>query len=252
VAGKAGSVMAKVAVKPGVSTVLAENIYDTLKEDILNSVLEPEAVLDEVNLMARFDVSRTPVREAIRRLIATGLVNMEPHRSAYVRPLSVVDIADFFEAYTLVQRIVFILSASRIARLQLERASKIQDRLEAACKVANIKAVRDLNLQFHSAIAEGCGNKYLQESYAKVLEDSVRLSSLLLRFTVDTDWRAHAAGIQRDHTRIISALAKNDTAAVAQYSDQHVAFFKEQVYRAIEKQTPKEALLDPSYPRKRA
>ncbi len=142
---------------------------------------------------------------------------MEPHRSAYVKPLSVDDIGDFFEAYTLVQRIVFILSAQRILPAQLERASKIHERLEAACKSANIKAVRDLNLQFHGAIAVGCRNKYLQESYSKLLQDSTRLSSLLLRFTVDTAWNSHAEGIQRDHHKILAALAKHDTQAVGQY-----------------------------------
>ncbi len=232
--------------KPVVAKVLAENIFDTLKEDILNSNLEPEAVLDEVKLMARFKVSRTPVREALRRLIANGLVNMEPHRSAYVKPLSVDDIGDFFEAYTLVQRIVFILSAQRILPAQLERASKIHERLEAACKSANIKAVRDLNLQFHDAISVGCRNRYLRESYSKLLQDSTRLSSLLLRFTVDTAWSSHAEGIQRDHNKILVALAKHDTQAVGQYSDQHVAFFREQVDRALQRVTPKSAFLDPT------
>lgn len=232
--------------KPVVAKVLAENIYDTIKEDILNANLEPEAVLDEVKLMARFKVSRTPVREALRRLIASGLVNMEPHRSAYVKPLSMDDIGDFFEAYTLVQRIVFILSSQRILPPQLERASKIEERLEAACKAANIKAVRELNLQFHSAIAVGCGNRYLQESYSKLLQDSTRLSSLLLRVTVDTAWSAHAEGITRDHNKILAALAKRDTHAVGNYSDQHVTFFREQVYRAMQRVTPKSAFLDPS------
>jgi DNA-binding GntR family transcriptional regulator len=231
--------------------VLAEDIYTTLKEEILNSVLEPEAVLDEANLMSRFEVSRTPVREAIRRLIADGMVSMEPHRSAYVTPLSASDIADFFEAYMLVQRIVFILSAHRITKPQLERAAKLEERLEAACRSSNIKAVRDLNMQFHSAIAAGCANQYMQDSYGKLLEDSARLSSLLLRFTVDTDWRAHAAGIHRDHSKILTALGKRDEEAVARYSDEHVRFFKEEVYRAIEKTTPAAASLSPaSIPRR--
>lgn len=232
--------------KPPVARVLAENIFETIKEDILNANLEPETVLDEVKLMARFKVSRTPVREAIRRLIANGLVNMEPHRSAYVKPLSMDEIGDFFEAYMLVQRIVFILSAQRMPAAQLERASKLEERLEAACKSANIRSVRDLNLQFHSAIALGCGNKYLQDSYSKLLQDSTRLSSLLLRVTVDTAWSAHAEGITRDHNKILTALAKRDTHAVGNYSDQHVTFFREQVYRAMQRVTPKSALLDPA------
>jgi DNA-binding GntR family transcriptional regulator len=189
-------------------------------------------------------VSRTPVREALRRLIATGMVNMEPHRSAYVKPLSMPDIAAFFEAYMLVQRMVFILSADRITKAQIERAAKFEERLENACRAANIKAVRDLNLQFHSAIADGCGNRYLQESYSKLLEDSVRLSSMLLRFTVDTDWHAHAAGIQRDHNKLLTALERRDRNTIATVSDAHVSFFKERVYRAADKQTPKEAFIE--------
>jgi DNA-binding GntR family transcriptional regulator len=232
--------------KPIVGKVLAEDIYDTLKEDILNANLEPEAVLDEVKLMARFKVSRTPVREALRRLIANGLVNMEPHRSAYVKPLSIDDIGAFFEAYALVQRIVFILSAHRITASQLERATKLEERLETACKAADIRAVRDLNMQFHAAIAIGCANRYLEESYAKLLQDSARLSSLLLRFTADTAWNAHADGIRRDHNRILAALAKRASKAVGQYSDQHVTFFREQVYRALQRITPKSAFLDPA------
>jgi len=237
-------------IRASVAKVLAEDIFDTIKEDILNSTLESEAMLDEVSLMARFNVSRTPVREAIRRLIATGLVNMEPHRSAYVKPLSVDDIGAFFEAYTLVQRIVYVLSAQRISPSGLGRASKIQDRLEIACKGGNIKAVRDLNLQFHAAVADGCTNRYLLESYAKLLQDSALLSSRLLRFTIGTDWKRHTDEIQRDHKNILAALAKKDTQLVGQYSDQHVAFFKDKVYRSFQRITPQCAFLDPTDPTK--
>jgi DNA-binding GntR family transcriptional regulator len=224
--------------------VLAEDIYSAVKEDILNTVIEAGSVLDEVQIMERFSVSRTPAREVIRRLAASGLVTMEPHRSAYVRPLSMTDIADFFEAYLLTQRTVFVLSAYRISRSQLDKATKIQERLEAACRTVNTRAVRELNLQFHSAIAEGCGNAYLMASYEKLLEDSLRLSSMLLRFTAETDWRSHAEGIQKDHQRILSALARRDMDLVTKYSDEHILFFKRQVYRSLERDIPPVPLPD--------
>src|SRR5262245_27413086 len=118
--------------------VLAEDMYSAVKEDILNAVIQPGSVLDEVQLMERFGVSRTPAREVLRRLAAAGLVTMEPHRSAYVKPLSMADIADFFAAYLLIQRTVFVLSAYRASQAHIEKASKIQERLEAACRAANI------------------------------------------------------------------------------------------------------------------
>lgn len=229
----------------GAGKVLAEDIFLTLKEDILNADLPPETVLDEVKVMERFRVSRTPVREAIRRLAASGLVTIEPHRSAYVRPLSFDDIADFFEAYRLVQRMVFILSAERVTKPQLEDIAQIERRLEVACRAKNIKAVRVLNSQFHVAVALGCTNRYLQETYIKLVEDSNRLSSLLLRYTIDTNWKAHVAHLQADHDRILVALSKKDHKAMGEYSDEHVAFFKEQVFKAVQKTTPLAAAFDP-------
>jgi DNA-binding GntR family transcriptional regulator len=162
-----------------------------------------------------------------------------------VKPLSSSNIADFFEAYKLVQRIVFILSAERITKAQLDGIARIERRLEAACRARDIKAVRELNSQFHASIAAGCGNTYLDQTYVKLTEDSDRLSSLLLRFTVDTDWKAHTAHLQDDHNQILAALAKRDHRAIAQRSDEHVAFFKERVYRALEKSTPPAAEFDP-------
>ena len=188
--------------------------------------------------MARFKVSRTPVREVIRRLLADGLVGMEPHRSAYVRPLSLRDIADFFEAYQITQRMVFIISAERISKEQLASITKIEQELEKACKSKKIRAVRELNVQFHSAIASACSNRYLQESYIKLLEHSIRLSSLTLRFTAEVDWNEHSLKIQRDHNKIVRALARKDGVAIGDISDQHVKLFKDQVYRALEKTTP--------------
>ena len=76
--------MKKVA-KGEVKKVLGEDIYNTIKEEILNADVLPGTILDEAQLMSRFGVSRTPIREAIRRLISSDLVGMEPHRSAYVK-----------------------------------------------------------------------------------------------------------------------------------------------------------------------
>jgi DNA-binding GntR family transcriptional regulator len=219
-------------------------MYSVVKEDILNANIKPSSVLDEVQLMQRFGVSRTPAREVIRRLAASGLVTIEAHRSAVVKHLSMIEIGDFFEAYLLTQRTIFILSAHRISEEQIEKASRLQDRIAAACQAANTRAVRELNLQFHSVVAAGCSNTYLQSTYARLLEDEVRLSALLLRFAVETDWREHAQHITRDHDGILEALRAHDTVAAAKYSDAHIHFFQERVYRALEKKTPAVPLPD--------
>ena len=209
--------------------MLAEEIYSTLKDDILNADLHPGAVLDELKLMERFDVSRTPVREVIRKLAADGLVGMEPHRSAYVKTFTVQDVADFFEAFRLTQRLVMVLSAARISAEQLDKLMKIEERLESACDTKKVKLARELNIQFHIEVAAGCSNRYLQLSYGRLLEHSTRLSSLTFRLIVDKDWKLHSPLILQNHKDIIGALVRRDSEAIARMSDEHIEIFKRRV-----------------------
>jgi DNA-binding GntR family transcriptional regulator len=232
-------------VRASATKILAEEIYGTLKDDILNAELQPGAILDEMQLMARFDVSRTPVREVIRKLVADGLVGMEPHRSAYVNTFTVHDIAEFFEAFRLTQRLVMILSAARISKGQLDKLSKIQKRLESACDTRKVKLARDLNINFHLEVAAGCSNKYLQSSYVRLLEQSTRLSSLTFRLIVDKDWKLHASLILQNHNDIIRALVKRDCEGIGRMSDDHIDIFKRRVYAALDKDVPDNAIFSP-------
>jgi DNA-binding GntR family transcriptional regulator len=231
--------------RPPAARVLAEEIYSTLKDDILNAELQPGAMLDEMQLMERFEVSRTPIREVIRKLAADGLVGMEPHRSAYVNTFTVQDIADFFEAFRLTQRVVMVLSAARINRVQLDGISRIEQRLESACDTKKVKLARELNVQFHVDVAAGCSNKYLQEAYGRLLEQSIRLSSLTFRQIVDKDWKLHASLILQNHKDIISALVKRDCEAIGRMSDEHIEIFKRRVYAALDKEVPDAVIFDP-------
>jgi len=231
--------------KAPASRVLGEEIYSTLKDDILNAELQPGAILDEMQLMERFDVSRTPVREVIRKLVADDLVGMEPHRSAYVKTFTVQDIADFFEAFRLTQRLVMILSAARISRSQLDGLLKIEERLETACDTKKVRIARELNIQFHIEVAAGCSNKYLQSSYGRLLEQSTRLSSLTFRLIVDKDWKLHSALILQNHNDIISTLVRRDCEGIGRMSDEHIDIFKRRVYAALDKEVPDAAVFSP-------
>lgn len=230
--------------KIGSKKVLGEEIFQAIKEDILSAELPPGAVLDEVKLMSRFEVSRTPVREAIRRLISADLVGMEPHRSAYVKLLSFDDIGEFFEAYQLTQRLVFILSADRISDKQVAAITSVEKRISTACRKQDIKAIRTLNDKFYGMVATGCSNKFLQELYIKLREFSSRLSAIIHKSLISDDWAAHAVTLQQDHEKIIQALSRKDCEAMGGISDQDVALFKQKVYRALERRIPESARSD--------
>ena len=230
--------------KVGTKKILGEDIYRALKEDILSTELPPGTVLDESKLMFRFGVSRTPVREAIRRLISIDLVGMEPHRSAYVKPLTFEEISEFFEAYQLTQRLVFILSADRITKEQVTTLSRVDKQITNACRKQDITAIRKLNDEFYGIVATGCSNKFLQELYVKLREFSSRLSAMIHKSLIGNDWEAHASTLQRDHEEIIRALSEKNCDAIGGISDQDVALFKQKVYQSLERPIPSRAQID--------
>jgi DNA-binding GntR family transcriptional regulator len=232
------------AVKSKLKRGLGEDVYNVIKADILNADVLPGAILDEGKLMTRFGVSRTPVREAIRRLISNDLVGMEPHRSAYVKPLTIESISEFFEAYQLTQRLVFILSADRIASEQVDVIAALEKHVEAAFKMKDIRAIRKLNDEFYGMVASGSSNKFLQELYIKLREFSSRLSAIIHKSLIGDDWDAHAETLQLDHSRIILALSEKDCDAIGDISDAGVALFKQKVYQALERHVPESAQFD--------
>jgi DNA-binding GntR family transcriptional regulator len=138
-----------------------------------------------------------------------------------------------------------VLSAARISRGQLDEIAKIERRLESACDTKKVKLAREINVRFHLEVAAGCSNRYLQESYGRLLEQSTRLSSLTFRLIVDRDWKLHAEMILRNHDDIIDALVKRDCEGIARISDEHVEIFKKRVYEALHKDVPDAAVFNP-------
>ena len=229
--------MKKVA-KGEVKKVLGEDIYNTIKEEILNADVLPGTILDEAQLMSRFGVSRTPIREAIRRLISSDLVGMEPHRSAYVKSLTLDSICEFFEAYQLTQRMVFILSADRISDSEVKKITRVEKQISAACVRQDIRAIRRLNDEFYCMVAAGSSNNFLQDLYIKLREFGSRLSAIIHKSLVSEEWDVHAKTLQRDHDKIISALADKNCDAIGEISDQDVSLFRQKVYLALERRVP--------------
>lgn len=227
------------------SRVLAESIYTSLKEDILNAEIPPESLLEESDLMRRFEVSRTPVREALRRLSGDKLVTIEPRRSAYVSTLTLDEISAFFEAYQITQRTIFILSASRIDSDQIETIRGVEEDIATAYHEQDIATIKKLNDRFYGLVAEGCSNKFLYDSYIKLREFGSRLSALIHKSLIDDDWESHFAMLKSDHAEIIAALKARDCAAISNIADQDVALYRKKVLQVLERPSPVDAEITP-------
>ena len=141
----------------------AEKLVAAIQSDIFSGALKPGDRLDEAALAERFDVSRTPIREALRTLIDSGLIETKTRRGAYVRRLSASEVIEMFEVAAELEGMAGRLAAGGATQDQA-------DAIDAACRACREAADRDdvaaygpLNEAFHGAIHAASGNSYLRK-----------------------------------------------------------------------------------------
>ncbi|NQU58505.1 MAG: GntR family transcriptional regulator [Rhodospirillales bacterium] len=212
---------------------LAEDIYLTIRHEIQNLIIPPREQLDEGTLARRFGISRTPVREAIRRLVADDLIDLFPHQSARVRPILFERVRDYFECLRVMQKAVFVLSAARITAPQIAIAEAAHLELEVASERRDTLSIPDLNTAFHATIAEGAGNHHLFEGYERLLMLGTRMAALTVRHYVVSQWDDEMAKLSVDHRDILEAAREHDQHLMADLSDRHVELFRTQTVDAM-------------------
>lgn len=145
---------------PGVSK--AEFVYQQLRDEILNGVLASEERLVLDRLARKYDVSAVPVREAIRRLEAEGLVNFKRNVGAIVTPVSETDLLDSIETLAVIEAYVTGVSASLLSQAEIRQAEDLNEQMRAVVR-RNFTphAFSVLNAQFHLLLASKCQNPRL-------------------------------------------------------------------------------------------
>ena len=203
---------------------------DLIREAILDGELPAGARLKEDELAERLDVSRTPVREALRRLEAEGLVVHEPKRGAAVRSYTPEELDDMYRLRALLE--------GYAARLAAERMTpEVLDQLRASClrfeRLAGRRraAIRDLareNMIFHECVLLAAGDQRLADMVRSVIH-----LPLVYRASVwftDAEKQASVDG----HERVVDALARGDADAAARLMEEHVLRAREGLARALQ------------------
>ncbi|MBS1166805.1 MAG: GntR family transcriptional regulator protein [Proteobacteria bacterium] len=179
-----------------------QTVYATLRHEILVMDLEPGSPLDEVRLSERFEMSRTPIREALLRLASEGLVTTLPNRNTVVTPIDFATLPTYFDALSLMYRVTTRAAASRRNPAAMQRVRTFQDAFAAAVEAQNAQAMIEANREFHVAIAEVAGNSYYTAFFARLLDEGRRI----LRFYYSTfDDRLPRQYVQ-EHEDIVAAV----------------------------------------------
>ena len=195
----------------------AADIRNGLESDILTGAHAPGARLDETEIARRFGVSRTPVREALRALASTGLIELIPNRGAFVRKLSTRDLVQMFEVMAGLEGLAGRLAARRAGASQIARLGACLDACERAADAGDTDAYYAENGEFHQAVYDASGNAYLAS-------EATRLHTRLTGYR-RLQLRAPARMVQSldEHRRIVRAISDGDACAAQSELHDHVA-----------------------------
>jgi DNA-binding GntR family transcriptional regulator len=205
------------AERSGGRSTLVEQLRRRLADEIMAGALAPGAALDETEVALRFHVSRTPVREAIRLLEASGLVEARPHRGAVVARPSEERLKGMFEAMAELEALCAGFAAERMTRPERQALEHIHETLRALIHSGDPERYHEINEAFHGAIYAGTHNGYLAEL------------TLATRVRVAPFRRAQFRNIGRlakshaEHDQVMTAIMRGERARASEAMRTHIS-----------------------------
>ncbi len=209
---------------------LTDSATAMLRDRILDLTLPPGARLDEKSLLARFRLSRTPVREAVNRLIAEGLVRIANNRGAFVEDMDLESVLALLDAYVLSERTVASVCRPDHPGL-VEELERLQVRFEAALRDDDLLRVTEINAEFHGRLALATGNRYVAQHSAHLHGLARRASFYVHRCesVVGGRSRLPADRINRHHRRIVDCIRERNREELVDVVTRHALTFRQRI-----------------------
>lgn len=183
---------------------LRDVVFNTLRQAILTGELKPGERLMEIHLANKLGVSRTPIREAIRKLELEGLVTMIPRRGAEVAQITEKSMNDVLEIRRALDALCVELACERITEEDLGRLKQACEAFEAAVRTKDIKKVAKADVELHDIIVQATGNQRLVQLINNLSEQMYRY-----RFEYIKDIGQHQRLIE-EHRMIYESIVKKD------------------------------------------
>lgn len=196
---------------------LAEQVYEAIKEKILTGEYEDAQPLTELALSKELNVSRTPIREALKQLEAEELVELRPNRGAVVNGIRQSDIEDIYEIRSLMEGRAAAKAAVRCLPEDIDQLTEITDLTEFYTERSDYDRLVVMDDRFHRLIYQMTGSRIFERiltelhSYAK----SMRTQSM------KEPGRAQA--MLKEHRAIVEAISRHDAQKASRLMEQHIA-----------------------------
>uniref|UniRef100_UPI004048303A GntR family transcriptional regulator n=1 Tax=Polynucleobacter sp. TaxID=2029855 RepID=UPI004048303A len=215
---------------------LPEAIFQKLRSLLVEGAIPPGSKLNERELAESLNVSRTPIREAIRRLAADGLVELITNRGAIAVQLSKADVIHTFEVIAQLEAYSGELAAQNISDAALSELEALQYEMMASYARRDLSSYYKLNLRIHSLITQAANNPILSQLFSQV---NARIEAL--RFRSNKDGIKWEKAVQ-EHQEMIDALKAHDSARMRKVMISHVHNKRDVVMQLIESESTKPIL----------
>lgn len=195
---------------------ISEGIYKQLARDIIHGQYSAGMRLDEATLAGRFEVSRTPIREALKQLIVSGLVEYRPNRGITVAHMTSDKLDHMFETIGAVEAECAYYAALRMTADEKKKMLVLHQEAKKALQSSDRETYDRHNIDLHRTIIQGAHNPVLAE-----IVENLRNRVALFRSTqFDSIERMHASFFE--HEMIINAILKNDAVSAQREAKQHL------------------------------
>jgi len=210
---------------------LRDVVFNTLRQAILTGELKPGERLMEIHLADQLGVSRTPIREAIRKLELEGLVTMIPRRGAEVAQITEKSMNDVLEVRRAVDALCVELACERITPEELERlreaCSLFEEEASKSEKEKDVKVLAQRDVALHDIIVKATGNQRLIQLVNNLSEQMYRY-----RFEYLKDFSQHEKLVE-EHGIIYESIVKKDRETACEAAKLHIDNQKKAIIRQI-------------------
>ena len=210
-------------------------LRDQLEEMILDGRLAPGARLDETELARRFGISRTPVREVIKYLMAVGLVETRGRQGTHVTVLSIPALIEMFDVMAALEGLCARLAARRATEEDRKAMRAVHEELVSACNSGDPVVFYKINQKFHDLLYESAHSHFIAD---QTLQLRRRVGAYRMRATYQP---GRMFSTLNEHVRIMDAIDARDPAAAQEAASDHVQLLGDQLTDFISSLPPEMA-----------
>lgn len=213
-------------------TSISEMVAEDLREMILRGEMAPGKILRLDELADQFGISRTPIRDAFKKLSSLGFLELKAHKEARVMPLTIEEAEDLYWMRSRLESLATALAIPRLTPDTLDALRGYVDEMFRQAYNRDLKLVSDLNLNFHLTLYAACGRGLLLNTIKNLWSQADRYRRAYINY-LDVADRTN-----KEHMAILQACQDGDSSKAERLMSEHILLVGRALVEHIRSSTP--------------